>query len=119
MVSKALLVGGCATVAVAAGVAIGVATSGSGNPAPRAPVSMPHDQTASGRTVVVPSLTGQSASDPGVRSLLATPGLTFDVVKHSSSIAPVGVIDQVSPPPGSTVPIGSTVTVTVSTGPSS
>ncbi|MCL2393863.1 MAG: Stk1 family PASTA domain-containing Ser/Thr kinase [Acidimicrobiaceae bacterium] len=86
----------------------------------------PHSQEAQGsavqitvstgrRTETIPTLVGKSPTEAG--SALAELGLTTQQVTESSNTVPNGQVTRTSPPAGTRVPAGSSVTVYVSTGP--
>jgi len=86
----------------------------------------PHSQEAQGsavqitvslgrRTETIPTLVGKSPTEAG--SALAGLGLTTVQLTESSSTVPTGQVTRTSPPAGTTVAAGTTVTVYVSTGP--
>jgi serine/threonine-protein kinase len=65
--------------------------------------------------VAVPDVTNETQSN--AQEVLSTAGLVSKVVKHASASVPVGSVISQNPVAGATVKIGSTVTMTVSTGP--
>jgi serine/threonine-protein kinase len=65
--------------------------------------------------VTIPSLVGQSPATAGQQ--LGALQLIVDQAREASSVVPAGEVTRTNPPAGASVPVGSTVTVYVSTGP--
>ncbi|HET9075957.1 MAG TPA: Stk1 family PASTA domain-containing Ser/Thr kinase [Acidimicrobiales bacterium] len=67
------------------------------------------------KPVQIPSVTGESPAQAGQR--LGALGLNVQPAQEASTTVPAGSVTRTDPAAGSTVPIGSTVTVYTSTGP--
>ena len=65
--------------------------------------------------IQIPSVTGQTPAQAGQR--LGSLGLNVQSAQEASTSVQSGLVTRTDPPAGSTVPIGSTVTVYTSTGP--
>jgi eukaryotic-like serine/threonine-protein kinase len=65
--------------------------------------------------VTIPSLVGQSPATAGQQ--LGAEQLIVNSAQEASSSIPAGQVTRTNPPAGASVPVGSTVTVYVSTGP--
>lgn len=66
--------------------------------------------------LTMPYLVGNTEEE--ARSVLAEKGLTIAQIEHRDSDKPAGVVIQTFPEPGTSVQAGQSVTLTVSTGPS-
>jgi PASTA domain len=75
--------------------------------------------SVSSATVVVPMVVGEpgQTTTSAAREILLAAGLHFTVADHTSTVAPPGVVLSQSPSAGQTVSSGSSVTLTVSSGP--
>lgn len=67
-----------------------------------------------GRTVTVPDVSGRSAVD--ALAQLSAAGLTATVSPTQGTGAPAGTVVSTDPPPGTTVAVGSSVTIVLSAG---
>ncbi len=113
------LLAGLIAVVVAAAIAIPLAltTGGSNRKPPNTSPPTTSNTAPANRLVQVPVVVGQPA-DAATR-VLAAVGLVVNVSTQPSTILPAGNVIAEAPAPGSQVVIGSTVRLTVSTGPPS
>ena len=85
-------------------------------PAPVAVTVTPSTVSAQ-QTVTVPNVAGQTSATAS--RVLAQVGLAVNQNSQSSNTVPAGIIAAENPAPGSIVVVGSTISITVSTGPAS
>lgn len=113
---SAQLIAALVALVVAAAIAIPLALidGGSSAKAPNTPATTSYSPPAAS-LVQIPALTGQAA-DTAARILNAA-GLTVNVTRQSSTVVPAGDVISEVPPAGSKMAIGSTVQLTISTGP--
>jgi transcription elongation GreA/GreB family factor len=110
------LIAGLVALVVAAAVAIPLAltTGGSSGKAPATPPTTSYSPPAA-TLVQLPDVAGQPADTAA--QVLHTIGLNVNVTRQSSTIVSAGQVISEAPAAGSHVVIGSTVQLTISTGP--
>lgn len=110
------LIASLVALVVAAAVAIPLAltTGGSSGKAPATPPTTSYTPPAA-RLVQLPAVAGQPADT--ATQVLTTAGLIVNVIRQPSTILAAGQVISEAPAAGSQVVIGSTVQLTVSTGP--